>query len=181
MVPIIAVPTAKRQPIVALGPQPCCNVRVTYLVFTQSEDGHVDLDKLARHAERFFGATLDLLSTTPATRDRPAALRLAFRSPSAGVDAAFALSIREAKREDHRAALDAESRGQAFGMAALAQQCGHLWELQGSEDDVRAVHLFCAVLASVALGPILPPDHSTLLGVRSARTLANTPTTSYRT
>ncbi|MCA9641366.1 MAG: hypothetical protein H6718_08605 [Polyangiaceae bacterium] len=78
------------------------------------------------------------------------------------------------QRANHETALSlaqaAEQRGQAHGMAQLAQRCPWVWELDSEEPLESALAwLFCAALASWGLGPILPSDHSTLFGVRGAR------------
>ena len=68
-------------------------------------------------------------------------------------------------------ARDAEARGRAAGMAALAERCGQVWTIEsvGESDAIDATYLtLAAICASVALGPVLPPDGSTLFGVRGA-------------
>jgi hypothetical protein len=71
--------------------------------------------------------------------------------------------------EDLAAAERAEVAGRAAGMAALAARCKTLWEVEPVGDvDAATLHAFCALLASVALGPVMPPDESTLYGVRGA-------------
>ncbi|MGE0321562.1 MAG: hypothetical protein AB7S68_04625 [Polyangiaceae bacterium] len=78
------------------------------------------------------------------------------------------------QRANHEAVLglarDAEARGRAFGMAQLAQRCPWVWELSSDGTlESRLTWLFCAALAAWGLGPVLPPDRSTLFGVRGAR------------
>lgn len=141
---------------------------MTYLVFSQSQDGLIDFAQLQHHASRFFAAELDVLEGN--ARDEA---RVSFRSKLGLFDDAFTLRTRRVEREDLRAARGAEARGNAQGMGALAERCKFVWEVQVPEGaSTRAVYSLCAVLASVALGPILPPDRQTLLGVRSARALA---------
>ena len=54
-------------------------------------------------------------------------------------------------------------------MSTLATRCAHLWELEPVSDAPPAATLnLCALLASIALGPVLPPDIATLFGVRGA-------------
>ena len=57
----------------------------------------------------------------------------------------------------------AEVTGRAAGMASLAERCAWVWQIQ-PDTVVTDALLFklCGLLASVALGPVLPPDDSTL-------------------
>jgi len=63
----------------------------------------------------------------------------------------------------------AEERGRAGGMAQLAARCVALWSVtpEGEVSGTAELQL-SALLASVALGPVLPADESTLYGVRGA-------------
>ena len=82
----------------------------------------------------------------------------------------FSIGVRRVTTDDLGAASRAEARGNAFGMAALAARCSHVWSVSVVEQAPPWLLLeCCALLASVALGPILPPDEDTLMGVRSAR------------
>lgn len=81
---------------------------------------------------------------------------------------AFAITVRRSTDADRREADLAEAQGRAGGMSRLARRCASVWEVDDVED--RPLDwLFLALLASVLLGPILPADGATLLGVRSAR------------
>jgi hypothetical protein len=54
-------------------------------------------------------------------------------------------------------------------MATLAARCPTVWLIDECEPRSQAALLnLCAILASVALGPVLPDDDSTLFGVRGA-------------
>jgi hypothetical protein len=54
-------------------------------------------------------------------------------------------------------------------MGALARRCPTIWDLEPDPGTPEPATLnLCALLAATALGPVLPPDTSTLLGVRSA-------------
>jgi hypothetical protein len=87
----------------------------------------------------------------------------------------FSLQTRPTTAADVADAEVAERRGRAGGMALLAAKCGELWLVEVSDEDATKVEerptwwLLLALLASVSLGPVLPSDGSTLLGVRSAR------------
>jgi len=83
-----------------------------------------------------------------------------------------AITVRDVARDDLSDAREAEARGQAAGMASLAERCARVWEISPAENanasDAACVAL-AGICASVALGPVLPPDRSTLFGVRGAR------------
>ena len=83
----------------------------------------------------------------------------------------IALRARDVAQDDLSDAREAEARGQAAGMASLAERCARVWEIAPAEDanasDAACVAL-AGICASVALGPVLPPDRSTLFGVRGA-------------
>jgi hypothetical protein len=156
---------------------------VSYVVFCQSEDAEVDVARLRSHASQFFGASFEVVGK-PAVRgmgkDQVTELRLALRTQG-GADIGFTLVSRPVENADMIAAREAEARGNVPGMGALAERCARVWELREPTDaPVATVYLLCALLASVALGPVLPPDHSTLMGVRSARERATEAERTYR-
>ena len=143
----------------------------------------MDVARLRSHASQFFGASFEVVGK-PVIRgvgkDQVRELRVAFRTQG-GVDAGFTLISRPVENADMIAAREAESRGGVPGMGALAEGCMRVWELREPSDaPASEVHLLCALLASVALGPVLPPDHSTLLGVRAARDRATEAARTYR-
>jgi len=138
---------------------------VSYVVFSQEKGELPDTERLAGHAARFFGAKLERLEAD-ATSVR---VRLSSSRPS--FDAELTIRVRKVTREDLEDARGAEARGRAAGMAALAEKCGRVWELDRGqrEDPSETAYLTLAgICASVALGPVLPPDHTTLFGVRGA-------------
>ncbi|MCA9632591.1 MAG: hypothetical protein KC766_33290 [Myxococcales bacterium] len=67
-------------------------------------------------------------------------------------------------------AREAEKRGNAHGMAQLAERCPWVWRV-ASDGPLESplTWLLCATLAACGLGPVLPPDQATLFGVRGAR------------
>lgn len=81
---------------------------------------------------------------------------------------AFEADVRATTSDDFFAADRAEIQGRAGGMALLARRCASVWVIN-HVDERPADWSFLALLASVLLGPILPADGATLLGVRSAR------------
>ena len=139
-----------------------------YIVFAQSEDATLPAGVLARNAEAHFEAIATLADTEPAAGDGAHRLELTFDDPP--LRAGFVVRIRKTEPSDVAVALLAEQRGDAAGMGALASRCASVWlvEPDGLAPE-WAIWECCALLALTAFGPILPPDHSTLLGVRSAR------------
>jgi hypothetical protein len=140
-------------------------------VFSQQPDLVAALPQLLAHARRFFAAELDVLSASSAARaDLTSALvtvRLeSARYPGSGT---FQIQSRPSTDEDRAAAERAEARGKAGGMAALAGRCSGVWTLLPEGEVSGSAELqLSALLASVALGPALPEDESTLYGVRGA-------------
>jgi hypothetical protein len=138
---------------------------VTYLVFSQEPNALPDAERLAGHAARFFGTKLERLEAG----DRWVRVRLSSVRPS--FDSALTIRVRDVTRADLSDAKEAEARGQAAGMSALAEKCSRVWEIgpaEGSEPGEAACIALSGICASVALGPVLPADHSTLFGVRGA-------------
>lgn len=133
---------------------------MTYRVFAQRAE--LDPALLVRQATRFFEGVLEVLEQ-PST----GVLRIRITSPRRGYSAEFTLRTREKTRDDDDAAARAEQNSRAGGMAALAERCPHVWTVDGEAEGAALFNL-CAVLASVALGPVLPADESALFGVRGA-------------
>ncbi|HEY3595330.1 MAG TPA: hypothetical protein VGL13_15695 [Polyangiaceae bacterium] len=137
-----------------------------YLVFSQDRRTLPDTELLAYHAARFFGAKVEVLEKGDAD------LRLRLTSSRPVFEYELAIRVRDVARGDLSDARDAESRGAVAGMAALAERCPKVWEIgpaPGSPEPSDAAYLTLAgVCASVALGPVLPPDRQTLFGVRGA-------------
>lgn len=140
-------------------------------VFSQQPDLVAALPQLLAHARRFFAAELEVLSSSPPERADAAiafvTLQLqSARYPGAGT---FRLEARRPNQADQAAAQAAELRGKAGGMAQLASRCPALWVLTAEGEVTGSAELqLSALLASVALGPVLPEDESTLYGVRGA-------------
>jgi len=136
-----------------------------YIVFSQEPLALPDVERLASQAARFFASKLELLETDGSR------LRVRLAHQQLLLDDEFVIRVRPALRDDWMEARDAESRGNAAGMSALADKCATVWEIApaGEIDPSEASYLtLSAICASVALGPVLPPDHSTLFGVRGA-------------
>jgi hypothetical protein len=154
---------------------------VIYLVFSQ-ELGAPPHERLAAHGARFFATKLELLEQD----ETAVVVRLDCSRPA--LLAEFRITARAPTRDDLMNARDAETRGRAAGMAALAERCPRVWTLEpfGAEPSEAAWLTLAAICASVALGPVLPPDGSTLFGVRGSierrdKALESAPPTASRT
>jgi hypothetical protein len=133
-----------------------------YRVFSQSSACTVDIGLLDGVAGQHFSAHL---RGTPSSDGRHTLVL--FRAESR---AQFSVHVRKVADVDLQAARDAEVRGRAGGMAALAARCPTVWEIEPADGtEFSAVMHLCAIVAFAHLGPVLPPDGSTLFGVRGAR------------
>jgi len=145
---------------------------MAYLVFSQ-ERGQPDVARLASHGARFFQTQLEPVIREPASALDPdaATLRVRLSSSKPPFDAELTIRARDVTPDDLEDARRAETRGKAAGMSALAERCPRVWELdrgEGAEPSEVAYVTLAGICASVALGPVLPPDHATLFGVRGA-------------
>jgi hypothetical protein len=144
-----------------------------YLIFAQEKHARLPLPQLLQNARRYFSMSIDVLGEDgfdPRQAD-PAESRvlLEVSNPKRPYTARFEIRARHCGDSDLERARDAEARGNASGMAELAQRCPCVWELTPAAGaNELAMFELCAVLASTALGPVLPPDGSTLFGVRGA-------------
>jgi hypothetical protein len=139
-----------------------------YRVFAQSDDARIDPARLVQNARSYFEPELDVLGQSEAGAEE-SLVRLELASAAHGWRARFVVTSRAAQQGDLEAARAAEVRGQATGMAALAERCRFVWEVEPEADAPEVATLsLCGLLASVALGPVLPPCGSTLFGVRGS-------------
>lgn len=140
-------------------------------VFSQEPDLVAALPRLLAHARRFFDLELEVLSASATDRPDPAIAELRLRVdggrfPGSGT---FRIESRPTTADDRSAAEAAEARSHAGGMSLLAGRCPNLWSLIPEGDVQGSAELqLSALFASVALGPVLPADESTLYGVRGA-------------
>lgn len=132
------------------------------LLFAQSE--RVDVEALVGTARTYGHVEL------AASASSPGELTLQLRLEDHV--ATFRARVRPATAEDHARAEAAALRGRAGGMDVLARRCAAVWELEVGDASPRETWLLCAALASTLLGPILPHDDATLVGVKGARLMA---------
>lgn len=138
-------------------------------VFAQRAEPTIDLPELFRATRSYFDATIEILSQVMATNGAGDRVEVELRSAHYGYSGRFFVSARRTSEHDLADARLAEEHGRAAGMAALAQRCATVWDVEPSAEDSELARLnLCGILASVALGPVLPDDVSTLYGVRGA-------------
>jgi hypothetical protein len=139
-----------------------------FLQFVQQPAPRLELERLLAQAARFFSAELEVLAEDTAARR--ATLRWKTKPDP---ETSFELHARLTDAADRVRLAPAELANQSYGMAGLGERCPCVWEVLPAPDAAPAACFqFGALLASVALGPWLPPDDSGLFGVRSARLIA---------
>lgn len=141
---------------------------MAHLVFVQATTGRLPEDVLRRNAVTHFDASIALIEQPSAPDDYLLELHLGAER------ARFTLHVRSVTDADITIAAEAEERGRAAGMAALAARCSYVWlVIPHAATPEWITWECCALLALTALGPVLPEDRSTLLGVRSAKLRAD--------
>jgi len=138
------------------------------LVFAQQSDARIDAAQLAAYARRFFDVEIGVTVEKAYGDARPAidAARfvIAPRGASPGIRAT---GVRPATEGDRAAADRAE--GALSGLASLARRCAYVYAVDAAGDDDRLALTLAAVIAGVALGPILSIDRRAIFGVKTAR------------
>ncbi len=138
-------------------------------IFAQRPELTLDLPELIRATRSYFEVTLDVQSRSEQAPDGRDHLEVLLRSEKHGYEGRLSIDTRWASEHDRADAREAEQRGQAAGMASLAERCPTIWDVEPIGEDSELARLnLCGILAAVALGPVLPDDGSTLYGVRGA-------------
>jgi hypothetical protein len=138
-------------------------------VFAQRADLSIDLPELLRATRSYFDATLEVLSQVVGSNEAGDRVEVEVRSAEHGYSGRFSIHSRRTSEFDLADARIAEQRGNAAGMATLAERCPAIWDVEPCAEDSELARLnLCAILASVALGPVLPDDGATLYGVRGS-------------
>lgn len=139
-----------------------------YLVFSQQSLASIDAGQLTQNARRFFGAQFELRERREEGGVGEVVMTVTGPNGTPGV--AIHARVRPCQGGDYEAAERAERAGRAGGMAALARRCPSVWEVDvGASGRPSEALRLCAILASVLLGPIMPPEGDTLFGVKGAR------------
>lgn len=154
-----------------------------YLVFSQRPDACLDMTSIKQHAQRFFATKVGLTVDKKYGDDPPGsdAARIVVATDDGLASGTRLCFGRAADMTDLAIVEDAERAQGSTGMALLAQRCPTIWliETEGGEEDRVALTL-AAILASVLLGPIVPPKADRVFGVRTARLELEKKTTPYR-
>lgn len=134
----------------------------SFLVFAQKEGVTLDLPRWQRHARDYFGTTVTAVTAGSGHR---------VSVEGGGLAAAASRGLHLAPRtpEDLAVAERVAAATGGGGLDLLAARCPFVWRIEAQGDDDRASLLLAAVIASVALGPILSPSRCSLFGVRTAR------------
>jgi len=140
---------------------------MAYVVFAQGEEPRVPVNDVLAKARVAEGIRIRVAEGPSSPGD--ITLDVSFEDASG----TFRVMARPVEAADVAAARGAELRGRAAGMGDLAARCRTVWVVEPSPAVPEWLALeLCAVLAFTGLGPILPPDRSTLLGVNGARARA---------
>jgi hypothetical protein len=138
-----------------------------FTVFAQQADARIAFDEWRRHAERFLatriGLTVDKRYDDVAPQVDAARVVVA---PASGPSETRVVWGRPRTDDDVHAAEDADGGG---GLALLAKRCAHVWLVECERDDDRVALRLAAIVAAVALGPILAPGATALFGPKTAR------------
>ncbi len=142
-------------------------------MFAQEKHARLPLATLLNNARNYFGWSVTVLDEQGVPADGSPVLQssvvLELEHGKRGDRARFDIAARAVDPRDLLAARDAEAKSQAAGMANLAERCRIVWEVTPAPHTPQAAtYEMCAVLASAALGPVMPRDCSTLFGVRGA-------------
>ncbi len=137
-------------------------------VFSQRAELSLDLAELLGATRRYFDATLEIQSRAD-QEDSGELVQVFLRNEKYDYEGVFTIRSRRTTAADLDDARLAEQRGRAAGMSRLAERCPTIWEVRAVGTDAELARLnLCGILASVALGPVLPDDCTTLYGVRGA-------------
>jgi hypothetical protein len=95
-------------------------------------------------------------------------LRVALKGPR-GVSGTFSILSARANTGRSRARSDRRTARPRRRHGRIGGALHFVWQVEPDLDvDLTATLMLCAIIASVVLGPVLPPDDSTLFGVRGA-------------
>ena len=145
-----------------------------YLVFSQSysQTEGVNLDMFAwqKQATRFFQTRIGLALPKASGRSVVGsdAYLLLVEPPNAPL-AKRLLWLRARTPDDLDLAQRIEAAAGARGMSDLAGRCTGVCLIETEGPDDRAALVLAGLAASIMLGPIVPPNHQEIYGVRTAR------------
>jgi hypothetical protein len=146
----------------------------SFAVFSQRRDVILDVEALARQAERFFatklGVTVDKRYSVGGDGvPEVDAARIVVAGGDGTTSGTRLCYGRAVESADLVAAEEAERAMGTYGLALLAQRCKTIWLVVPETEEDRAALTIAAVFASQMLGPILSPGGREIYGVRGAR------------
>ncbi|MFP6683663.1 MAG: hypothetical protein VB934_03085 [Polyangiaceae bacterium] len=142
-----------------------------YSLFSPDVSSRVDCGRWTAQAARFFDASVEV---TPQKRypENGEPIRDALQLHVSFAGATAEVSVQTLPLEDAHslftAAEGAVARMGGAGFDVLLGRARRLWQVR-IDGEPRAASLVTALLASVWLAPVLPPDQSCMFGVKGAR------------
>ncbi len=142
-------------------------------ILSPEPDARVDAARWAHQAATFFKLELEVL--TPKrypSGAMPLADEIEIAIGRAGEDKAKVRVVTvpiDRAPEARRRGLDAAMAIGGAGMDALVLRAKRLWQIEDDADRPEAALAIAAVLASLLLGPIVPPSGDAIFGVKGAR------------
>jgi hypothetical protein len=159
----------------AIGPVAPLLPSDAWTLFSPDPDARVDVARWAHQARTFFGASIELLrpkkysrGVYPVVDEVPMELQDKGRVSRVRVVTVPLSQAPEAKRAADQAVM---AIGGA-GMDVLVSKAVRVWQVDARVDeggDPRAPLRLAAILASILLAPIVPPEGGSIFGVKTAR------------
>jgi hypothetical protein len=142
-----------------------------FTVYSPDPAPRVDSARWAHQARTFLDARVDVLDVMGGPTSDIATIELAVGAPTGATTrmAVRTFPISEALGLVAAAERAVHAIGGA-GFDALVARAQRVWQVPREVDgDPRTPLVVAAVIASVLLGPIVPPDELTIFGVKGAR------------
>jgi hypothetical protein len=142
-----------------------------YSLFSPEVSSRVDGGLWMAQATRFFDASVEV---TPQKRypENGQPIRDALQVTVSFAGASAVVSVQTLPLDDAPLLVAAAERAVArmggAGFDVLLGRARRLWQVR-LEGEPRAASLVTAILASVLLAPVLPPDQNSMFGVKGAR------------
>ncbi|MEM9695307.1 MAG: hypothetical protein AAGA56_22380 [Myxococcota bacterium] len=144
--------------------------REAWTLFVPDPSSRMNAARWSQQAKRFFRATAALSPEKSYEGGTPRRDRAEFWLEQAPHPATV-VAVQTIPLDDAPALLaDAERAADAMGgagMDRLLKRATRIWQLRARDD--RGAKLAAALLASIYLGPCLPPEEDILVGVRGMR------------
>lgn len=128
------------------------------LVFSQQPSRSIDVQALDAQARRFFAASV--------SSGQSGCLVV---TPKLGPAGERRVTVRDATDTDLELAAEAETRARGQGLLQLARRCPAVWQVGREGLDDASALLLAAIVASLALGPVVDPHGPDIFGVKTAR------------